>query len=62
MLNFLRIFRHKNLLKIAVLAALIGFGNSLWSEKYIWNENAKSDVLGSYTWSSKVDGENSKSI
>ncbi len=62
MLNFLRIFRHKNLLKIAVLAALIGFGNSLWSEKYIWNENAKSDVLGPYTWSSKVDGENSNSI
>ena len=62
MLNFLRIFRHKNLLKIAVLAALIGFGNSLWSEKYIWNENAKSDVLRPYTWSSKVDGENSNSI
>ena len=62
MLNFLRIFRHKNLLKIAVLAALIGFGNSLWSEKYIWNENAKSDVLGHYTWSSKVGGGNTKSI
>ena len=62
MLNFLRIFRHKNLLKIAVFAALIGFGNSLWSEKYIWNENAKSDVLRPYTWSSKVDGENSNSI
>ena len=62
MLNFLRIFRHKNLLKIAVLAALIGFGNSLWSEKYIWNENAESDVLEPYTWSSKVDGENSNSI
>ncbi len=62
MLNFLRIFRHKNLLKIAVFAALIGFGNSLWSEKYIWNENAKSDVLGPYTWSSKVGGGNTDSI
>lgn len=62
MLNFLRIFRHKNLLKIAVLAALIGFGNSLWSENYIWNENAKSNILEPYTWSSKVDGENSNSI
>ena len=62
MLNFLRIFRHKNLLKIAVLAALIGFGNSLWSENYIRNENAKSDVLGPYTWSSEVGGGNTKSI
>ena len=62
MLNFLRIFRHKNLLKIAVLAALIGLGNSLWSEKYIWNENAKSDVLEPYTWSSKVGGGNTNSI
>ena len=62
MLNFLRIFRHKNLLKIAVFAALIGFGNSLWSEKYIWNENAKSNVLEPYTWSSKVGGGNTDSI
>lgn len=62
MLNFLRIFRHKNLLKIAVLAALIGLGNSLWSENYIWNEKAKSNVLGPYTWSSQVGGGNTDSI
>lgn len=62
MLNFLRIFRHKNLLKIAVLAALIGFGNSLWSEKYIWNEKAKSNILEPYTWSSQVGGGNTDSI